>query len=313
VLADIRAAIPEEMTVRSSPLTITPPASRREVSTCRRSDRPLRNACFQAALIAPGSRPVPLPSSERERRRASYGGRMHARPASDRDVRLRCRSLLALTAVVVALSGCTADVPGPSPTSAIVTAARQDTRPLFDEAMAVEAVPGVREVARATEDWCFGEGGSDRIGESGSVVTTVCRFDGGIVYAVDGTDQYAAAEVVDRFLAANGIHGPGGRVVDSLVGVDLLQSGEISGGGGRGLPGGGANGAATVRWTLVAASRLQVDGLPLPQGFNRQSYEGSITESTPAEVRAMSASFALSVDVGWRYFTGTGDGSLPSS
>jgi hypothetical protein len=178
--------------------------------------------------------------------------------------------------------------------------------------MAVDAVPGVREVARATEDWCFGEGGSDQIGESGSVITTVCRLDGGIVYAVDGADQLVAAEAVDRFLATNGIHGTGVRVVDSLVGVDLLQSGDISGGGGRGLPGGGANGTATVRWTLVAASRLQVDGLPLPQGFNRQSYEGSITESTPADVRATDASFALTVDFGWRYFAGTGDGSLSS-
>ncbi|WP_146085253.1 hypothetical protein [Rathayibacter sp. AY1F9] len=195
----------------------------------------------------------------------------------------------------------------------MVAAARQDTRPLFDEAMAVEAVPGVREVARATEDWCFGEGGSDQIGESGSVITTVCRFGGGIVYAVDGTDQLAAAEAVDRFLATNGIHGAGGRVVDSLVGVDLLQSGDISGGGGRGLPGGGANETATVRWTLVAASRLQVHDLPLPQGFNRQSYEGSITESTPADVRAMDASFALTVAFGWRYFAGTGNGSVSSS
>lgn len=218
--------------------------------------------------------------------------------------RRRFSGLVSLSAVVALLSGCVGDVPGPSPTSSVVSAARVDTRPLFDEAMAVSITPGVREVARATEDWCFSEGGGNQLFGSASELSTVCLFGGGIVFALNDTDQQAAAAAVDEFLATNDMFGPGGTVVDSLVGVDLMQGGELTGGGGRNLPGGGAQGAATVRWTLVAASRFQVSGLPLSEGFNRQSYEGTITESTPAEVSATGASFVLTVHISWRYFSG---------
>ncbi|SMH28820.1 hypothetical protein SAMN06295885_0237 [Rathayibacter oskolensis] len=223
-------------------------------------------------------------------------------------MRIRAAALIAGSAVVLAaITGCTPDVPGPSPTSPLVTRAREEAAREFAAALELEATDGVEEIARADEDWCFAEGGPTGISlvPTGAEYSTVCLLEGAVVYAVHGADQGTAAAEVDAFLARNGLQSSDGSVVDAVGGQDLLAGPEVFGGAGPGD-------AASITWLLGDASRLQVDGLPLAEGYNRVSYEGTITEETPQELRATGASFALTVQLTRRYFSGTGDGELPA-
>ncbi|MWV51168.1 hypothetical protein GRS96_18015 [Rathayibacter sp. VKM Ac-2803] len=183
----------------------------------------------------------------------------------------------------------------------------------FDDALALSGTEGIDEIARARADWCFSEGGPTglTLGPSGAVYSTVCLLEGAVVYAVQGADQADAARAVDAFLERNGIHSGQGTVVDGLSDRDLLTGPALEGGGGRDLPGGGAGGAVSLSWEFGDADRLAVDGLPLADGFNRVSYDGTITEGTPEDVRQSGARYSLTVRLMWRYFSGAGDGELP--